>query len=59
MSTALESSFTVVHRELNNEFKGYYEKQVELGEEPSEPPIESFDDHDVWVANLTQTIIVS
>ena len=47
MSTALESSFTVVHRELNNEFKGYYEKQVELGEEPTEPPIESFDDHDV------------
>ena len=44
MSTALESSVTVVHRELP---KDDYEKQVAFGEEPNEAPIESFDDHDV------------
>jgi hypothetical protein len=43
MSTALESSVTVVHREP----KGDPEKQVEFGKEPNEPPIESYDDHDV------------
>jgi hypothetical protein len=44
MSTAVESSVTVVHRELP---KGDPEKQVELGKEPNEGPIESFDGHDV------------